>query len=69
MWRVIQVFGADSPYVLAVDVTRTRRQAPGAVKRLIEKVRIRYVRHPLKHLAGNGLTGDPRVSAARAQWG
>jgi hypothetical protein len=69
VWRVIEVYGPDSPYVLAVDVTRTRRQAPGAVMRMIQKDRIQYVRSPLKHLAGRGLTGDPHVSAAHARWG
>jgi hypothetical protein len=69
VWRVIETFGRDSPYVLGLDITTTRSRPAGSVKRMIDKKTILPVRDPMKHLAANMLTGEPNVSAAHASWG
>jgi hypothetical protein len=69
VWRVIQTFGRDSPYVLGLDITTTRSQPAGSVKRMVEVTRILPVSDPIKQLAAHMLTGEPHVSASGARWG
>ena len=69
VWRVIETFGPVSPYVLALNVTHSRREPAGTRKQMIAKRDLQRIPNPAAYLRSYMLRGDLHVTAERAHWG